>query len=79
MFHHRYQLAWAPKCRYKVLHVEVRLRVREPINPVCAKMGITISKRALSRDHVHMFVDIPPRVLVSVFVRLATGLWAIQF
>lgn len=31
-FHHRYHLVWAPKYRYKVLHGEVRLRVREIIS-----------------------------------------------
>ena len=27
-FHHRYLLVWAPKYWFKVLHGEVRLRVR---------------------------------------------------
>lgn len=40
-FHHRYHLAWAPKYRFKVLHGEVRLRVREIIRQVRAEMGVT--------------------------------------
>jgi len=31
IFHHRYHIVWAPKYRFKVLHGEVRLRVRELI------------------------------------------------
>ena len=72
-FHHRYHIVWSPKYRYKVLHGEVRLRVREIIRQVCGEMGVTINNGALSRDHVHMFVEIPPHVSVSDFVRRAKG------
>lgn len=58
-FHHRYHLVCAPKYRFKVLHGEVRLRVREIIKQVCDEMGVTIVNGALSGDHVHMFVEIP--------------------
>ena len=72
-FHHRYHLVWAPKYRFKVLIGDVRLRVREIIRQVCAEMGVTIINGALSKDHVHMFVEIPPHVSVSDFVRRAKG------
>lgn len=52
---------------------DVRLRVREIIRQVCAEMGVTIINGALSKDHVHMFVAIPPHVSVSDFVRRAKG------
>ena len=72
-FHHRYHIVWAPKYRFKVLHGEVRLRVREIIKQVCVEMGVTIVNGALSRDHVHMFVEIPPHISVSDFVRRVKG------
>ena len=52
---------------------EVRLRVREIIKQVCDEMGVTIINGALSRDHLHMFVEIPPHISVSDFVRRAKG------
>ena len=73
LFHHRYHIVWAPKYRYKVLHGEVRTRVRDIIRQVCAEMDVTIVSGALSRDHVHMFVEIPPKIAVSDFVRRAKG------
>ncbi|MCF8710520.1 IS200/IS605 family transposase [Rhizorhapis sp. SPR117] len=73
IFHHCYHIVWAPKYRFKVLHGEVRLRVRDIIKQVCAEMGVTIIHGALSRDHVHMFVEIPPHIAVSDFVRKAKG------
>ncbi|MFJ5928625.1 IS200/IS605 family transposase [Sphingomonas sp. NPDC092331] len=66
-------MVWAPKYRFKVLHGEVRERVRVIIKQVCAEMGVTIVSGALSRDHVHMFVEIPPHLAVSDFVRRAKG------
>jgi putative transposase len=36
-------------------------------------MGVTIVNGALSQDHVHMFVEIPPHIAVSDFVRMAKG------
>ena len=73
VFHDRYHIVWAPKYRYKVLHGEVRTRVRDIILQVCAEMGVTIVSGALSRDHVHMFVEIPPHIRVCDFVRMAKG------
>lgn len=72
-FHHRYHLDCAPKYRFKVLHCAVRLRVREIIRQVWEEMGVTIVNGALSRDRVHMFVEIPSHVSVSDFVRRAKG------
>jgi putative transposase len=70
-YHHRYHIVWAPKYRFKVLRGEVRLRVREIIRQVCSELGVTIINGVLSADHVHMFVEIPPHVSVSDFVRRA--------
>ena len=70
-FHHRHHIVWAPKYRHKVLIGDVGIRVREIIRQVCAEMGVTIINGALSRDHVHMFVEIPSHVSVSDFVRRA--------
>ena len=73
LFHHRYHIVWTPKYRFKVLQGEVRLRVREIIRQVCGEMGVTIISGALSKDHVHLFVEIPPHVRVCDFVRKAKG------
>jgi putative transposase len=72
-FYHRYHIVWSPKYRYKVLVGDVRLRVREIIRQVCAELGVTIVNGVLSRDHIHLFVEIPPHVSVSDFVRRAKG------
>jgi putative transposase len=47
--------------------------VRDIIRQVCAEMGVTIVNGALSQDHVHMFVEIPPHITVGDCVRMAKG------
>jgi len=73
VFHHRYHIVWVPKYRFKVLHGAVRERVREIVRQVCDEMGVTLVKGVLSRDHVHLFVEIPPHIAVSDFVQKAKG------
>ncbi|MGZ3173436.1 MAG: IS200/IS605 family transposase, partial [Croceibacterium sp.] len=66
-------IVWAPKYRYKVLIGDVRLRVRDVVRQVSAEMGVNIVSGALSKDHVHLFVEIPPHISVSQFVQKAKG------
>ncbi len=73
VFHHRYHIIWVPKYRYKVLRGEVRERVRDIIRQVCAEMRVRIIKGILSTNHIHMFVDIPPHISVSMFVQRVKG------
>ena len=73
VFYHRYHIVWITKYRYAVLEGAVRARIREIIRQVCAELGVTIVKGVLSRDHVHMFVSIPPQLAVSDVVRRMKG------
>jgi len=43
------------------------------IQALCAELGVTIVKGVLSRDHVHMFVAIPPQLAVSELMRRVKG------
>ena len=73
VFHHRYHIVWITKYRYKVLEGILRERIRTIIKQVCKELGVQIVSGVLSKEHVHMFVEIPPHVSVSDFVRRAKG------
>ena len=73
VFYHRYHVVWATKYRYDVLRGELRLRIRDIIRQTCKELGIEIIKGVLSRDHVHMFLAIPPQHSVSVAMRRIKG------
>ena len=73
IFHHRYHIVWITKYRFKVLQGNLRMRVREVIAQVADELGIKIVNGVLSSDHVHVFVEIPPHLSVSDFVKIAKG------
>ena len=43
----------------------MRERIREIIVQTCAEMGVHIVQGVLGRDHVHMFLSIPPKLALS--------------
>ena len=73
VFHHRYHIVWITKYRYKVLEGALRERIRTIIRQVCKELGVQIVSGVLSREHVHIFVEIPPHIAVSDFVRRVKG------
>ena len=73
LFHHRYHIVWITKYRFKVLRGEIREHVREVIRQVCVELNVEIVQGVLANDHIHMFVDIPPRVSVSEFMQRVKG------
>ena len=73
VYYHRYHIVWATKYRYKVLYGDVRLRARDICRQVCGENGVEILHGVLSRDHVHMFVSVPPKLAVADLVRKMKG------
>ena len=72
-FYHRFQVVWATKYRYKVLQGLMRERIREIIIQTCAEMGVHVVKGVLCRDHVHMFLSIPPELSLSDVMQRING------
>ena len=66
-------LVWITKYRRPALTGEVALRVRELIRDICGQHGVTIMKGHVSKDHVHLFVSIPPQVTISRLVQWLKG------
>jgi REP-associated tyrosine transposase len=73
VFYHRFHIVWITKYRKRVLSGDLRLRIREIIAQVAEEMGIKVINGILSADHIHVFVEIPPHICVSDFVKIAKG------
>jgi len=54
-----------------IVHIRrlMRARTREIIRQTCAEMGVHIIKGVLARDHVHMFIDLPPKLALSAVMQ----------
>ena len=73
IYSHRYHIVWITKYRYKVLTYDLKKRVREIVAQVAEEMGIKIVNGVVSSDHLHIFVEIPPHICVSEYVKKAKG------
>ena len=66
-------LVWITKYRKGVLTGSVALRVRDMIREICQHENVDIIKGHVSRDHIHLFVSIPPQVTISRLVQKLKG------
>ena len=58
-------IVWITKYRKPVLFGDVAVRLRDLIREICRTMEVDILKGHVSKDHVHLFVSIPPQLSVS--------------
>ena len=49
------------------------MRIREVLAQAAEDLGVRILNGVLAADHIHMFVEIPPHVSVSEFVKISKG------
>jgi len=73
VFYHRYHIAWSTKYRYKILTNDIKTRVKAIIQQTAKEMGVTIETGAITSDHLHFLVIIPPHIAVSDFIQKAKG------
>jgi putative transposase len=69
----KYHLVWITKNRKPVLTGEVALRMRQLVREVCKAKDVQILKGHISRDHVHIFVSVPPHVSISDLLKAIKG------
>ncbi len=66
-------LVWVTKYRYPVLKGDVQCRCREIIIQICDAEDVQILKGVVSKDHIHMHIEYPPRVSISDLVKRLKG------
>ena len=64
---------WITKYRKKVLVGLVAERARELLRGICKANEVEIIKGHVSRDHIHLFVSVPPSISISKLVQLLKG------
>ncbi len=69
----RYHIVWIPKYRKKVLIWKLKLRLQEIINERSEELRVKVLKWAIEKDHVHLYVSMPPSLSVSKYVNFIKG------
>lgn len=66
-------IVWVTKYRKPAMTGDVGLRCRELIREICSTNDVTIMKGHISKDHVHLFVSIPPKLTISRLLQMLKG------
>ena len=69
----KYHIVFAPKYRRKIFYEEKRLDVGEILRELCKWKGVNIIEAEVCPDHVHMLLEIPPKMSVSSFMGFLKG------
>ncbi len=69
----KYHIVFAPKYRRKVFYGEKRREIGIILRKLCEYKGITIIEAECCPDHIHMFVEIPPKYSVSSIMGYLKG------
>ncbi|WP_145022999.1 IS200/IS605 family transposase, partial [Geobacter argillaceus] len=64
---------WITKYRKPVLRGEVGTRLRELVVEVCKTNDVEILQGHISKDHVHLFVSVPPHLAPSKLMQYIKG------
>ncbi len=57
----KYHLVWIPKYRKNILDKEVSDYLKAIFNKIADEYGFRIDTMEVMEDHVHIFVEVPPR------------------
>ena len=69
----KYHIVFAPKYRRKVFYGEKRLEIGAILRSLCEWKKVNILEAEVCIDHVHMLVEIPPKISVSGFMGYLKG------
>ena len=73
VFNIEYHFVWVTKYRYKILHGDIALRLRELIRQTCDAFEIRIISGVVSKDHVHISVSAAPVMAPGGIMRRIRG------
>jgi len=68
-----FHLVWITKYRKGVLTVEITKRTRKLIREICRTWDVEIIRGHVGKDHVHIFVSVPPHISVIKLVQSIKG------
>ena len=72
----KYHLVWTPQYRKWVLRGDVRRRVEELLREIAQDFGFEIDTMEVAADHVHIFLDFPPRYSIAKVVGILKSISA---
>ena len=69
----KYHIVFAPKYRRKVFYQEKKAAIGRILRQLCKWKGVKIIEAEACPEHIHLFVEIPPKISVSGFMGYLKG------
>jgi putative transposase len=66
-------IVWVTKYRYHVLEGDIKVRCRDLLSQICDAEDVRILKGVVSKDHVHMHIEYPPKTAIADLVKRLKG------
>ena len=68
-----YHIVFAPKYRRKVIYKELKQDIGAILRKICNELKVEIIEAEICPDHIHILVEIPPKMSVSGFMGYLKG------
>ena len=68
-----YHVVFVPKYRRKAMYGEVRKDLVDIFKQLCQMKHVDLVDGAICKDHVHMYLSIPPKISISSFMSHLKG------
>ena len=69
----KYHIVFAPKYRRRVIYGKIKKDIGAILRQLCEFKEVYILKGEMCKDHVHMLVEIPPKMSISSFMGYLKG------
>ena len=69
----KYNIVFAPKYRRKVFYGQRRYDIGQILRELCRWKNVNLLEAEACPDHIHMLVEIPPKISVSSFMGFLKG------
>ena len=69
----KYHVVFAPKYRRAVFYDSKRVEIGKILRELCEWKGVNIVEAKVCKDHVHMLLEIPPKMSISGFMGFLKG------
>ena len=69
----QYHIVFAPKYRRKAIYGKLKAEIGAILRELCERKHVNIIEAHAMPDHIHMLVEIPPKICISSFMGYLKG------
>lgn len=69
----KYPFVWVPKYRFKVLEGEILEELKKILERLCNWKEMVLIEGAIQRDHVHLYLSVPPKISPADVMKVLKG------